>query len=338
MSNSEHGGGQGKGLNLSKIEGIQRDVNLQKMTTFAMGGPADFYYAVKDVEMIPKLIEASRADGLPFVIVGWGSNMIFSDKGFRGLVIHNLARQVEVDPSGDVKDEAGNLTSRLVMAGSGTLLSQIIQFTLKEGLTGMEKLMGVPGTIGGAVRGNAGAFGLETKHLFEKALIYREDKEGGPGKVLEVGHEYLEFDYRHSKIKHSGEIVLKVWLRLQPGDTARGVEEVRQIIVARAGKHPSGKSAGSFFKNPSGNSVGEGWSAGYLNDQCGFKGRKIGGAFISEKHGNFLMNDGTATMLDVLELCQEIQEAVFKKFAVKLEREVQLVGEHGFIEDGFLQK
>lgn len=324
-----------KGLSLAKIEGIQRNVSLEKFTTFAMGGPADFYYAVKDAEMIPKLIEASRAEQLPYVIVGWGSNMIFSDKGFRGLVIHNLARQVGIDESGDVRDEAGNLTSRLVVAGSGTLLSQIIQFTLKEGLTGMEKLMGVPGTIGGAVRGNAGAFGLETKHLFEKALIYRQDKEGGPGEVLEVGHEYLEFDYRHSKIKHSGEIVLKVWLRLQPGDTGRGVEEVRQIIVARAGKHPTGKSAGSFFKNPSGNSVGQGLSAGYLNDQCGFKGRKIGGAFISEKHGNFLMNDGSATMLDVLELCQEIQEAVWAKFAVKLEREVQLVGEHGFIEDAF---
>jgi UDP-N-acetylmuramate dehydrogenase len=271
--------------------------------------------------MIPKLIEACKEDGLPYVLLGWGSNMIFSDLGFRGLIIHNLARKCEL------AEEVG--TGRLIAADSGTLLSQIIQFSLKNNLTGMEKLMGVPGTIGGAVRGNAGAFGLETTHLFEKALIYRPNS----GETVEITHADMEFDYRHSKIKDSREIVLKVWLRLQPGDTQAGVEEVRRIITSRAGKHPSGRSAGSFFKNPSGNSIGEGFSAGYLSDQCGFKGKHIGGAFISEKHGNFLMNDGTATMRDVLELCLEIQQAVLAKFGIKLEREVALIGEHGYIED-----
>lgn len=305
---------------LDQIEGIQRNVALAKLTTFQMGGPADYFYEVKDVMEVPKLMEAAQKDGLPFILLGWGSNVIFSDLGFRGLVIHNLARKIEID-------------GELVVADSGTLLSQIIQFCLKNDLTGMEKLMGLPGTIGGAVRGNAGAFGLETKHIFEKALIYKE----GEG-TREVGYDYLDFDYRHSKIKDTHEIVLKVWLRLKPGDTAAGVAEVRQIITSRAGKHPSGKSAGSFFKNPSGNSVGQGLSAGLLNDQCGFKGKHIGGAFISEKHGNFLMNDGTATMSDVLELCLQIQKAVFEKFAVKLEREVALVGEHGYIEDTFSKK
>ena len=288
------------------------------MTTFGMGGVADFYYEVKDVMMIPRLIEACREDGIPYVILGWGSNVIFSDLGFRGLVIHNLARKME-------------LSGESVIADSGTLLSQIIQFSLKHGLTGMEKLMGVPGTIGGAVRGNAGAFGLETTHLFEKALIYNPEN----GQTYELQHSDLQFDYRNSRIKHSPEIVLKVWLKLKVGDTEAGVAEVRQIIASRAGKHPVGKSAGSFFKNPSANSVGQGLSAGLLNDQCGFKGKHIGGAFISEKHGNFLMNDGTATMRDVLELCLEIQKAVFAKFGVKLEREVALVGEKGYIEDDF---
>ncbi|MCC6643236.1 UDP-N-acetylmuramate dehydrogenase [Candidatus Peregrinibacteria bacterium] len=319
---------------LDQIEGIKRNVELAKFTTFQMGGPADYYYEVKDVLKIPELIEACRKDGLPYVLLGWGSNVIFSDKGFRGLIIHNLARKCEL---GEVVEQVGQegenyyrKAGQLVIADSGTLLSQIIQFSLKNSLTGMEKLMGLPGTIGGAVRGNAGAFGLETKHLFEKATIYKE----GEG-VREVGWDYLDFDYRHSRIKDSHEIVLKVWLRLMPGDTRAGVEEVRKIIASRAGKHPSGKSAGSFFKNPSGNSIGEGLSAGYLNDQCGFKGKHIGGAFISEKHGNFLMNDGNATMLDVLELCLEIQKAVWEKFEVKLQREVALVGEHGYIEDEF---
>jgi UDP-N-acetylmuramate dehydrogenase len=306
---------------IDQIEGMQQNVELAKFTTFQMGGQADYYYAVKDVMMIPKLIEACKEDGLPYVLLGWGSNMIFSDLGFRGLIIHNLARKCEL------AEEVG--TGRLIAADSGTLLSQIIQFSLKNNLTGMEKLMGVPGTIGGAVRGNAGAFGLETTHLFEKALIYRPNS----GETVEITHADMEFDYRHSKIKDSREIVLKVWLRLQPGDTQAGVEEVRRIITSRAGKHPSGRSAGSFFKNPSGNSIGEGFSAGYLSDQCGFKGKHIGGAFISEKHGNFLMNDGTATMRDVLELCLEIQQAVLAKFGIKLEREVALIGEHGYIED-----
>jgi len=303
---------------LDQIEGIKKAVPLAKLTTFQMGGPADYYYEVKDVMMIPKLIEACKIDGLPYVILGWGSNMIFSDLGFRGLVIHNLARNVDID--GD-----------LIVAGSGTLLSQIIQFSLKNGLTGMEKLMGLPGTIGGAVRGNAGAFGLETTSLFEKALVYSPES----GETFELKHADLQFDYRHSRIKHSREIVLKVWLKLKPGDTAAGLREVKEIITSRAGKHPSGKSAGSFFKNPSGNSVGQGLSAGLLSDQCGFKGKHIGGAFISEKHGNFLMNDGTATMKDVLELCLEIQQAVFAKFQIKLEREVALIGEKGYIEDEF---
>jgi UDP-N-acetylmuramate dehydrogenase len=306
---------------IDQIEGMQQNVELAKFTTFQMGGQADYYYAVKDVMMIPKLIEACKEDGLPYVLLGWGSNMIFSDLGFRGLIIHNLARKCEL------AEEMG--TGRLIAADSGTLLSQIIQFSLKNNLTGMEKLMGVPGTIGGAVRGNAGAFGLETTHLFEKALIYRPNS----GETVEITHADMEFDYRHSKIKDSREIVLKVWLRLQPGDTQAGVEEVRRIITSRAGKHPSGRSAGSFFKNPSGNSIGEGFSAGYLSDQCGFKGKHIGGAFISEKHGNFLMNDGTATMRDVMELCLEIQQAVLAKFGIKLEREVALIGEHGYIED-----
>jgi UDP-N-acetylmuramate dehydrogenase len=177
----------------------------------------------------------------------------------------------------------------------------------------------------------------------EKALIYREAsaeqqaRGDFQGSLHEVDLEYFKFDYRHSTIKHSRELVLKVWLRLTPGDTAAGVEEVRKIIASRAGKHPSGKSAGSFFKNPSPNSVGEGLSAGFVSDQCGFKGKHMGGAFISEKHGNFLMNDGTATMFDVLELCLAIQRAGYEKFGVKLEREVALLGETGYIVDEFDQ-
>jgi UDP-N-acetylmuramate dehydrogenase len=320
---------------LEKIEGIQKDILLSKFTTFQVGGTADYYYAAEEVMKIPSVIEACRKDGLPFIILGWGSNIVFSDKGFRGLVVHNLAKHCEIGETvgqvGQPGEKDYRPAGRLLRTDSGTLLSQVIQFALKNGLTGMEKLTGVPGTIGGAVRGNAGAYGVETKHLFEKALIYKPDQD----ELTEEGWDYMGFDYRNSKIKTTNEVILKIALRLIPGDPEIGMEEVRKTIASRAGKHPQGRSAGSFFKNPSGNSIGEGLSAGLLIDQAGYKGKKIGGAFISEKHSNFLMSDGTATLMDIMELSLEIQKAVWKKFQIRLVREVALVGEHGYIPDDF---
>ncbi len=315
---------------LDKIDGMDgmlKNIPLAPLTTFGMGGPADYFFKLNNIELLPSLIEAAQIAGLPWLVLGCGSNMIFSDKGFRGLIIHNLEQNIKMD--GD-----------LVMATSGTLLSQIIQFALKYDLVGMEKLIGIPGTIGGAVRGNAGAFGMEITSIFEKAQIYRpisdlfisSSSSEKKGEIIELGHDYFKFGYRHSTIKYSGEIILKVWLKLNYGNTETEIAKVRQIIMTRSGKHPIGKSSGSFFKNPSKNLVGEGLSAGYLIDQCGFKGRyNDGGAYISEKHGNFLMNNGKATMTDVLKLCLEIQQAVKAKFGIELEKEVQLIGENGII-------
>jgi UDP-N-acetylmuramate dehydrogenase len=319
--------------NLDKIEGIQQNVELAKFTTFQIGGPALYYYEAQDIMMIPKLIEASQADGLPFLVLGWGSNVVFSEKGFQGLVIRNVSRKCEVGETVEAAGEEGQPDFRpagqLLVADSGTLLSQVIHCALQNGLTGIEKLTGVPGTIGGAVRGNAGAYGLETKHLFESALVYNPDE----NKLTEAGRDYMKFDYRNSRIKSSHDIILRVSLRLFPGDTEKAKLEVQNILISRTGKHPQGRSAGSFFKNPSGNSVGQGMVAGKLIDQCGFKGKHLGGAFISDKHANFLMSDGTATLQDIMELSLEIQKSVWDKFKVRLEREVVLVGEHGYIPD-----
>lgn len=318
---------------LAQIEGMQKNVELAQLTTFHLGGPADFFYELTDVMMVPDLLRACRKDGLPFFFLAWGSNVLFSDKGFRGLVIRNMSKNcvfgATVEEVGEPEKQGYRPAGQLITADSGTLLSLVIQKALKNGLTGMEKLMGIPGTIGGAVRGNAGAFGTEIRSLFEKALVYKPDTD----EVVEVSWDYMGFSYRHSLLKTNNEVLLKISLRLTPGDTKAGVEEVKQILTYRAGRHPHGYSAGSFFKNPSRNSVGEGASAGQLIEDCGFKGRRVGGAFISDKHGNFLMNDGSATLIDVMELYKEIQKAVWEKCAVRLEREVMLVGEHGLIED-----
>lgn len=320
---------------LDKIEGIRKNVELGQFTTFKMGGPADYYYEVKDVMKIPELVEASKKDGVPYLLLAWGSNLVFSDKGYRGLIIRNLAKNIELAEKVEEKGTLGDAdylpAGRVVMADSGALLSQIIQFATKNGLTGMEKMMGIPGTIGGAVRGNAGAFGRETKHIFERAVIY----DPIAAEVKDVDWDFLEFSYRHSRVKVTSEILLRVGLRLVPGDVTASTKEMEEIITYRMGRHPHGYSAGSFFKNPSRNSMGEGESAGQLIEKCGFKGRKIGGAYISDQHCNFLMNDGSATMIDVLELSTEIQRAILSQCGIKLQREVALVGEHGFLEDEF---
>ncbi len=300
---------------LDKIEGMERNFELAELTTFKMGGPADYFYRLRSASALPAVVEAARADFVPYLVLGGGSNLIFSEIGFRGLIVYLDSREIAMD-------------GELLMADAGAQMARVMQFAASQGLVGLEKFMGLPGTIGGAVRGNAGAFGVEIKDSFEKALIFSE--EDG---LREVGTDYLDFKYRHSRLKETGEIVLKVWLRLAAGDSDKAMGEMRDVITSRSGKQPWGKSAGSFFKNPSGNSIGEGLSAGYMNDQCGFKGYKVGGAYISEKHANFLMNDGSATMADVLALCTEIQDAVEAKFGVRLEREVQLFGPDGRIEN-----
>jgi UDP-N-acetylmuramate dehydrogenase len=296
---------------LDKIEGIEKGRLLAKLSTFGLGGPADYFFDLKDTALLPALIAACKADKLPYLILGWGSNLIFSEKGFRGLVIRLGGKKMAMD--GD-----------LLVVEAGALLSQVIQFGLKNGLVGMEKLMGIPGTIGGAIRGNAGAYGVEVKDFFEKALVFKDD-------FVEMKKDQMLFGYRNSGVKRDGGVILKIWLKLKHGDVAKATAEMREIVASRAGKHPQGFSCGSFFKNPSGNSVGTGLVAAIMVDQAGFKGKHIGGVYISELHSNFLMNDGSATQADVISLYTQIQDAVEKKFGVRLQKEVQLVGETGLI-------
>ncbi len=304
-------------MHINQLLSLRNNVDLAPLCTFGMGGPADYFVAIKSAEELVEAVKAARADNLPWFLLGWGSNLIFHDLGFRGMVIHNLARRAWLE-------------NGLLVAEGGTLLSQIIQVALKNGLVGMEKMMGLPGTIGGAVRGNAGAFGVEIKDFVQQVLVWSPSR----GERLLQAAE-LAFGYRESAIKQSDDLVLRVWLKLNSGDTVAAVEEIRQITLSRLGKQPAGKTCGSFFKNPSGNSVAVGLAAGAAIDGCGLKGFQLGGVKFSEKHANWLMNvglDGSGKgtkMQDVLDLCEKAQAAVLEKFGVSLEREVQLVGERG---------
>lgn len=289
---------------------LQNDVPLAPLTTLQVGGSADFYYVLKNIEELPELLDEAHQSGLPIFILGGGSNTIFADEGFRGLIIHMKANTITVD--GD-----------RIIADAGALLSQVLQASLKHNLTGMERLMGLPGTVGGAVRGNAGAFGTETKDLVEKAVIYNDEKG-----IHEVPKEYFHFAYRTSSLKKNPGVdtVLRVFFKLSTAQNNEAMKETLEILKSRAGKQPTGKTSGSFFKNPSLETT-----AGYLLDQSGCKGLQVGQVKVSELHANWIMNVGGATQKDVVNLAKIMQERVQEKFQIILEPEVQFVGEKGMI-------
>jgi len=285
--------------------------NLAELTTFNIGGNADLYFELSNIQDLPKIIEKADQLQIPYLILGGGSNILFSENGFKGLIIKITANTIEV------KDNT-------IIADAGALLSQIIQTAHKNNLSGMEKMTGLPGTIGGAVRGNAGAFGTETMDIFQKALIYNQENN-----IHEVEKDYFEFDYRSSKVKTNKDIVLQVHLKLKKSDPekiSKLQNETLEIIKSRRGKQPTGQTSGSFFKNPN-----RDLSAGYLLDQAGCKGLQVGQAQVSLQHANWIINLGGATQKDIIELANLMRERVQEKFDVTLEPEVQFVGSDGFM-------
>ena len=295
---------------LSQFPQIEQNKPLANLNTFRVGGNANLYFELRDIDLLPALINTVNKLEISYFVLGGGSNTIFADDGYHGLIIHLKAKEINVDDN-------------IIVADAGALLSQVVQFSLKNGLSGMEKLMGLPGTIGGAVRGNAGAFGTETKDFFHKAFILNEDK-----KFQQVGPEHFQFDYRHSTVKKSRDIVLKVYLQLEQKDCKEELANAMDILKNRISKQPKGQCSGSFFKNP-----GEDLKAGYLLDKAGCKGLQVGKVQVSPEHANWLMNLGGATQKDILELCKIMQERVKQRFNVDLEREVQLVSLSGLIND-----
>ncbi len=293
---------------LEKFPGIIKDELLANHCTFRIGGPADYFFLVKSTDEIKKLIDLAKESNTPYFIFGGGSNILFSDQGFRGLII---------------KLETQNITTEdnKLTADAGVKASNLIKFSIENGFSGLEKWIGLPGTIGGAVRGNAGCNGLETKDILTKATIL----DPKTGKIQENTNEDLKFSYRHSKIKDSNLIVLSATFQLEkdltPEEQQKIMNDLRQT---RLKKQPLGFTTGSFFKNPSKDKP-----AGLLIDQAGLKGKQIGNAKISEKHGNFLINLGNAKASDILSLAKLIKREVKAKFNIKLQEEVQILSEYG---------
>ncbi len=281
--------------------------DLYKYSTFQIGGPADYFFKLKKSSDLKPLIDFSKSNNIDFYIFSGGSNILFDDKGFRGLVIKIETKDVEIN-------------GEYVKADAGMTISKLIKICLENELMGLEKWVGLPGTVGGAVRGNAGCNGLETLEIFEKATLLNPKT----GEIREEKLDYFDFSYRHSKLKETKEIVLDATFKFQHKNISD--EEQKKIMDDirrfRLTKQPFGKTTGSFFKNPKPDKP-----AGMLIDQAGLKGKTIGNAQISEKHGNFFLNKGGATSKEMIQLVDLAKREVEAKFGIELEAEVEIVPE-----------
>lgn len=286
---------------------IKKNILLKNYTTFHIGGPARYFLVAKTKEDLIKAVSLAKKNNLPFFILGGGSNVLISDKGFNGLIIKNEARNFKI------KKET-------IIAESGTILSQLINTSVKAGLSGLVEGAGIPGTIGGAVYSNAGW----PRGKWSIGNIVKEVEVLIPnGKIKKVNKKWMEFEYRNSRLKkmrNKKSIILQVILELKKGKKTELEKKLREILKIRSKKIPKGFSAGSIFKNPRQK------TAGFLIEKSGFKGKKIGNAQISKKHANFIINLGKAKAGDVKKLIKLIKKEVKKEFKKNLKEEIEYLG------------
>ncbi len=292
-------------------DALEFDHPLAPHTSMGTGGPARFFIVVTSIKQLTDCLRKITRIGLPFFLMGGGSNLLVSDLGFDGLVIKLDIRGLEM------------VDETTIECGAGEDLMTLVNYATEHSLTGLEFAAGIWGTVGGAVYGNAGAYGGEIGQILTE--IYLLDQKGT---LRAVEPEYCRFDYRDSYLKLTNEIVVKVKVSLTRGDQARISEKVEEIIAIRKAKHPEdGHSAGSFFKNIPDSSQEYGKLAvGKLLEQAGVKGMSVGGAKVFEKHANMIVNTGTATSEEISELATLMKRKVKEKFGIELEEEVIRVG------------
>ena len=292
--------------NIIGKDSILTDEPMSRHTTFRVGGPADFFVTSKAKEEVRDVIRVCKEAGMPYYIIGNGSNLLVSDAGYRGVIIQIYKEMNEVKVEGD-----------LVKAQAGALLSRIAAKALGAELTGFEFASGIPGTIGGACVMNAGAYGGEMKDVLESVTVLT-----GEGEIIELGRNELELGYRTSVIAKKGYIVLGAVLKLERGDGEKIKTYMDELKEKRVTKQPlEYPSAGSTFKRP------EGYFAGKLIEDAGLRGFQVGGAQVSEKHCGFVINRDHATAADIMELMRQVQIRVKENSGVDLEPEVKRLGD-----------
>lgn len=279
---------------------------MRNQTTFKIGGEADCLLFPATTEEARRIVTLVREAGLPLTVLGNGSNLLVRDGGIRGVTVKFNGAMAAMRREGTH-----------IFAGAGALLKDVSEFAAANALTGLEFACGIPGSLGGAVFMNAGAYDGEMKNVaYAVRTVTRE------GEVKEYKRDELKLSYRHSVFQENGELITEIELALEPGDEAAIREKIADFTERRESKQPlEMPSAGSTFKRPAG------YFAGTLIDQTGLKGLTVGGAQVSKKHAGFLVNAGGATAADVQNLIREVQRRVFEKHGVKLHPEVRMIGE-----------
>jgi UDP-N-acetylmuramate dehydrogenase len=286
---------------------LRHRVSLRRHSSFRIGGTADYFFSAQSLKELRSCLLFVRERALPYYVIGAGTNILFSDAGFRGLILKNEVKGIST-LSGDGRVEVF----------SGTPLSDLVGFAVEKGLEGLEFAAGIPGTVGGAVFGNAGAFGQCIGELLTEAALL-----DGRGEEFRVERPYFEFAYRHSALKSRHAIIMTAVFKLNKGDRGAIKARIEENLEKRHSRHPSAKLAyaGSYFKNPVGPD-GKKIAAGHLLEKVGAKDLEMGGAAVFSGHANFILNRGRARAKDVLRLSQELKERVKKEFGIDLEEEV----------------
>jgi UDP-N-acetylmuramate dehydrogenase len=290
---------------------VQCDVPLREHTTLRIGGPARYYCAVDRAEQLAAAFAAAKAEGLEALLLGGGSNLLVRDGGFDGLVVHNRVTGIDVH-------------GRSVAVGSGEPFHGLIERAAASGLAGLGFAAGVPGTVGGAVFGNAGCYGEAIGDRLAEVVLVGPD---GTDRRA-VAPAELAFRYRHSDLKRTGAVIESITLTLDEGDPDTLRDEIAGHLETRENKHPVDlPSAGSYFKNlPPQQPGGRRVAAGLLLDRCGCKGLRVGDAGVFERHANIIVNLGSASAKDVQQLAHEMKRRVRRRFDVTLVEEVRHVG------------
>lgn len=285
---------------------VLKDEPMKKHTTFRVGGNADYFVMPQNETEVKDVVALCKKNSMPYYILGNGSNLLVGDKGYRGVIIQIYKEMNDIQVDGDK-----------VKAQAGALLSRIGNAALEAELTGFEFAAGIPGTVGGAVVMNAGAYGGEMKDIIVNATVLTQE-----GDIITLNKEELELGYRTSVITKKGYVVLEAEYQLQKGDREAIRARMDELKCQRVTKQPlEYPSAGSTFKRP------EGYFAGKLIQDAGLRGFQVGGAEISEKHCGFVINKDQATAADIIELMRQVSEKVMQEFGVKLEPEVKTLGE-----------
>jgi len=304
---------------LKKYGQVKQGKPLSRYLTMKIGGPAKYFISINQTKKLVGLLDFLTGEGIGYQIIGGGSNILFDQAGFDGVVIKIETQNIQV------------LDSEIIV-DSGVLLGALVSATAKNSLSGLEWASGIPGTVGGAVRGNAGAYGGAISDSVKKVGVWRD------GEVIELEPHECGFEYRSSIFKKNNDVILWVKLFFKKDEPIKITKKMNDLFLERQNKLPTEPSSGSFFKNikisdwpgkidklPKEFVERKMIPAGWLIEQCGLKGYRLGDAGISDKHANFIVNYGSATLDDILAVVEKARAEVYNKYGVNLEPEVEII-------------